>query len=125
MSTSLKALIEKQDKIIEEVAPEIDNMGQTFLYRMALSAVDNDVEKFKSVLDNAEKLSPYKGNWSRLDENGGLKKGSYAVLLAMNGNNIEEARKLEEMAQECLGEYTPNIREISRLAMAYIASKQG
>ena len=120
----LKQIIAEQDRIIQEVAPELDNAGQRILYRMALSAVGNDVERFKSVLENAERLSLYKGNWTGFATEGGLKKGSYAVLLAMNGNNVEEAERLEEMAQSCLGEYTPNIREIARVAMAYVASQE-
>jgi hypothetical protein len=46
--------IKEQNKIIRELAPEIDNAPQQILYQMALQAVDNDTERFKQVLENAE-----------------------------------------------------------------------
>jgi len=119
---NIEKIIEEQDKIIKKIAPEIDNVAQTILYRMALQAVNNDVEQFKQVLQNAKTLQPYRGNWMGNPKDGS-KKGAYAVILAMNGNDIETARRLEEEAIKGLGNMGL-LHELSMVATAYIAGQQ-
>lgn len=120
---NLKEIIEEKDSIIKKVAPEIDNVAQRILYRMALQAVDDNVEKFKQVLQNAEKLQPYKGNYWTGNPQDGTKKGAYAVILAMNENDIEKARGLEKEAVKCVGKIE-FLEELSMISTAYIASQQ-
>lgn len=115
--TELEEIVRQQNVIVRKVAPEIDHSAQEILYRTALNILGGDVEKFKEVLANAEKLQSYKGNHSDIPDRA-ITKGSYAIVLALNGNNIEEARRYNEIAGECLANI-PWLRAFSRIAVAY------
>jgi len=117
----LKQIIAKQESIIKEIIPEVKDKGECILYGMALSAVGNDIEKFKSILDNVEKLKlGMKGGEIGAD----LEKISYTILLAKNGNNLKEIVALEEQMQSYLGNYASNISPITRIAIAYIDNQE-
>jgi hypothetical protein len=51
-------------------------------------------------------------------------KGAYAIILAMNGNNIEEARRLKEIACRTLANGVFLLHELSMIVTAYIHQQQ-
>ena len=113
----LTDVIQKHDKIIQGLAPEIDNIAQRILYGTALSILNGDVERFRQVLQNAEKLQPYRGSWTGYPELG-LVKGSYAVVLALNGNDVDKAKSYDETAERNFGNNL-QILPLARIAVAH------
>lgn len=132
MYSGLRRTLERQNEILNEVFPEVRDVAQTVLYRMALGAVENDADTFKRVLANAKILS--------LEDDGGegrvvvdahpeyedslksmnmrVKEASYAVLLAACGNNMDEARYLNDIATLNMGNIFP-AHDLARIAISH------
>jgi len=113
--------LREYDRIIQDTDPERDSVVQHAFYRIALSILDGDEERFRQVLENAEELSPHKG-WTQLPPTSGYHKGSYAIVLALNGNDIDNVREQNDLAQATTDE-TPFFKEIARLGVAFVSGK--
>ena len=129
MAKTLAEVIREQGDIVRKIAPEIDSFPQEVLYRQALSILDGDVEKFKAVLKNAQILQPYAGNHrcGDPDESVGksVTKASYAVVLALCGNDVSKAREYDSIGLIGIPKMLPWFCAMARISAAYSDTQTG